>query len=205
MENKNQIYLAGMFMYVIATLSGIIGGYFTYWTVFALSLIVLTFTITRVFGNDETTFKSTMFDWISICSFAFLITILTILIALFRLPFTGFIAYIAYAIQLIGFGFICYSIVRFVVSYTKINEKIANKYNSLKEAKAAKKNANLELKEETTNNVGEVVEETITTETNVDSSEVEVVEEAITTPEVVTIECKKEEPTIETPYMEEEI
>ena len=199
MEKKTQIYLLAFIMSAIAGFAGYINQFSNYWVVFVLSVLVAGYTLSSVL-TDKELFDETKKDWISISIFFGLEVILTILIGIVKLPYVGFFRYFNYAVQLLGIGFMIYSIVRFVLSFVDFKELIKVKEKIVKETKKSVKQE-VVLKE---GKVTSKVEEIIETEEVVEEKEIESFEEVNSQPEVIEIEYKKEK-EIETPYMEEEL
>ena len=198
MSGKNQVYLAGLAMYLVASLAGSFID--KYWMILIASVLIVMFTVSKVFNeNDTENLKDTVkFDWISIFAFAAVELILTFCISLLSLPLTGFVGYLNFITQLVGYFFIGYSIIRYTLANTEVVSFVKSKLNSKKEETI--------VSEEVVNEeVATKVEEVINEETPVEVFEdVTPVEETIE-PQIMTIECKKEEKEIVTPYMEEEI
>lgn len=202
MEKKNQIYLSAFIMYLIAGFAGYISQILGYWVVLVLSLLCAAFTMSCVFSEEKSLFKTTMFEWISVCAFAGLELILTVCISIINIPLNSALGYINLIVQTLGLLFVLYSGIKFVISYTHIDELIKEKWSNRKSSKEV-------IVQEESNEFAEKVEETIASETvtedtNLDTSDVEIVGQTEAEPEVIGIECKKEK-EVETPYMEEEL
>ena len=197
MSNKNQIYLAGLAMYVVAGLAGY--AIDAYWIILIASLLIAGFTSYKVFKeNREELFDSTKIDWISILSFAAIELVLTICITLLKLPLTGVVGYLNLFAQIMGYVFIGYSVIRYTLEHVTFHKELIERANS-------KKTTTIILEETpTTTKVAEEVKEVIKQEEPT-VHEVEVVEEA-TEPEIKSIALKVDTETeVPTPYMEEEI
>lgn len=199
MEKKSQIYLSAFLMYIIVGFAGYINQFSNYWVVFILATLVAGYAFSCIF-TDRELLQGTKIDWISLSVFYGLELILTVLIGILKLPYVGFFKYFNYTVQVLGILFVIYYIIRFVISFTKIDsiikEKFANRRNNKHE---------LVVKEET---IASQVEQTIESEVkeanNFDENDVEVVGQEVKEPEVIGIEYKKEKEP-ETPYMEEEL
>ena len=197
MSNKGQIYLAGLAMYVVASLAGFVLD--TYWLVLVASALIASFTAFKVFKDSkEELYESTKIDWISIFAFTTVEVILTVCISLLELPLTGLVGYLNLFAQIMGYIFVGYSVIRYTLANTTVYKDVTKKFTSKRE------NTIISDEEPTNVKVAEEVTEIIKEETPA-YHDVEVVG-AKTEPEIKSIELKVEEETeIATPYMEEEI
>jgi len=197
MSGKNQVYLAGLVMYLVASIAGTFINH--YWLVLIASILIVMFTVSRVFSdNDTENLKDTLkFDWISIFAFAGVELVLTCLISLLSLPLVGFVGYLNFLTQIAGYFFIGYAIIRYTLANTEIVSFVKNKFKFKKEEIVVSEEI---VNEEVANKVEEVIKEETPVEVFEDINDVEEIKE----PEIMTIEYKKEEEIV-TPYMEEEI
>lgn len=201
MSNKNKVYLAGLAMYLLASLSGFLIS--NYWIVLVIAVVISMFTIKVVFDKnnvEENLNSSLRFDWISIVSFLGLILILTVCLSVFELMLVGIVGYLNLFIQIAGYICIGYSAIRYTIENTTIVDVIKAKFNSNQTTVVSEDEV---INKEVATKVEEAIkEEIVVTETH----EVEVVEETpVVEPEIKGIELKVEEKEIATPYMEEEI
>jgi hypothetical protein len=204
MEKKNQIYLAAFIMYLVVAFAGYVNQLTNnYWIVLVLSLLITAFTMSCTIGKDNKVLKETKFDWISVCAFAVVEIALTACISIAKVRFIGVFKYFNYTVQILGFLFALFAIIRFVVSYTKIDEKV-------KEKIANRKNKTQVMEENTNQEVASKVEETIAQEEttqevdDVVTTDVDTVESEQAESEIIGIELKEQKEE-ETPYMEEEL
>lgn len=197
MSNKNQIYLAGLAMYVVASLAGFIIE--SYWLVTLASLLIAGFTAFKVFKESkEELYEVTRVDWISIFAFAAVECILGVCIWLLEMPLVGLVGYLNLFAQIMGYVFVGYSVVRYTLTNTTVYKEVTKKFASKRE------NTIISDEEPTNTKVAEEVTEIIKEETP-EYHDVEVVGTKTET-EIKSIELKVEEETeIATPYMEEEI
>ncbi len=197
MSNKNQIYLAGLAMYIVASLAGFIIE--SYWLVTLASLLIAGFTAFKVFKQDkEELYEATRVDWISIFAFAAVECILGVCIWLLEMPLVGLVGYLNLFTQIMGYVFVGYSVVRYTLTNTTVYKEVTKKFASKRE------NTIISDEEPTNTKVAEEVTEIIKEETP-EYHDVEVVGTKTET-EIKSIELKVEEETeIATPYMEEEI
>lgn len=197
MSNKNQIYLAGLAMYIVASLAGFIIE--SYWLVTLASLLIAGFTAFKVFKESkEELYEVTRVDWISIFAFAAVECILGVCIWLLEMPLVGLVGYLNLFAQIMGYVFVGYSVVRYTLTNTTVYKEVTKKFASKRE------NTIISDEEPTNTKVAEEVTEIIKEETP-EYHDVEVVGTKTET-EIKSIELKVEEETeIATPYMEEEI
>lgn len=204
MERKSQIYLTTIIMYAIAGFSGYINRTTNYWFVFILSLLVALLTLSNIVFEDKELKKSMRVEFIGVCSFMAIQTLLTIAIELVKLPYFGWFRIVNYAVQVLGLLLTIAAIVKYTLYATNIHITIKDGIASYKSSKSNSKEAIRE--EEMAEQVEEIKEEENIIET-IDSSEQESVYDFVEEekePEVIGIELK-EEPDMETPYMEEEM
>lgn len=199
MENKKQVYLSSSIMYILVGFAGYIHQIGNYWVVLILCLLATASTLTSAFLNETSIVKDTILDWASVCAFFVLEAILTVCIEIIGIPFEGFFELLNYGVQMLGIGFIMYSIIRFTLMNTHFIKK---EVIYEKEEVAAIEPINTE-KEEISTMVEEAIEqETVLEEEKVDE-EVEIVGQTKKEPEIIGLEYKNQE--VETPYMEEEL
>ena len=197
MSNKSQIYLAGLAMYVVASLAGFIIE--SYWLITLASLLIAGFTAFKVFKQDkEELYEATRVDWISIFAFAAVECVLGVCIWLLKMPLVGLVGYLNLFTQIMGYIFVGYAVVRYTLTNTTVYKEVTKKFTSKRE------NTIISDEEPTNTKVAEEVTEIIKEETP-EYHDVEVVGTKTET-EIKSIELKVEEETeIATPYMEEEI
>lgn len=202
MSKKNQIYLVSFIMYLVVGLSGYIAKLSNFWMVLIINVLLCAYTLLNVFSKEENVFKKTMVEWISVCAFTLLETIVVVGAEVFNFSFVGAFRYFNYVVQILGLLFAMYAIVKFVINNTDYYQLIKSKF-SKKEVKHEIVVAN--ENNEVATKVEEVIEEEVVVEEKEDTlDDIDIIGEDNTETEVIGIELKKEE-TIETPYMEEEI
>lgn len=199
MSNKNQIYLAGLAMYIVAGVAGY--AIDAYWIILLLSVLIAGFTYVKLFGanGDEEVRETTKFDWASIFAFCAVELVLTICISLFKADLTGFVGYLNLFAQMAAYVCIGYVVIRYTLANTSFHKMLIKKFK--KEAETVEETTTEEVVEEISSAIEETKAEPVVEEYN----EVEVVG-SIQEPEIKSIELKVEETKeIDTPYMEEEI
>lgn len=203
MSNKNQVYLAGVLMYLVAGLAGYLIS--SYWVVGIASVLLGIFTAYKTFGNasKDDVYYSIKFDWISILAFAVVEVILTVCITVLKLELVGILGFVNLFVQAMGYVFVGYSIVRYTLEHTTFHKEISKVIARRRETTII---ADETITTTTANEeVAKQVEEIIT-EAAPEYHEVEIVGEKVEETEIKSIELKVEEETeIVTPYMEEEI
>ena len=158
MSNKNQIYLAGLAMYIVASLAGFIIE--SYWLVTLASLLIAGFTAFKVFKQDkEELYEATRVDWISIFAFAAVECILGVCIWLLEMPLVGLVGYLNLFTQIMGYVFVGYSVVRYTLTNTTVYKEVTKKFASKRE------NTIISDEEPTNTKVAEEVTEIIKEET----------------------------------------
>lgn len=203
MENKKHVYFSSCVMYILVGFAGYISQIGSYWIVFLLCCLAAASTLTSAFLNEISIVKETLLDWVSVCVFLLLESILTICIEIVGVSYTGFFKYFNYLVQCLGIGFITYSIIRFVLMNTHfIKKEVIYEQEEI----PAIETINTQ-KEEISTMVEEAIEqetilETVSEDEKIEG-EVEIVGQTQKEPEIIGLEYKN--PEIETPYMEEEL
>lgn len=204
MKEKNQVCLSAVMMFAVAGFAGYISQISNYWFVFIFSVLITLLTLSSVLFDGKELRTATRFEWISICAFFGLETILTFCISVLKLPYSKWLVTFSLFVQAAGLLLLMFSIIRYVLAYTKIHVSIKEMINNRKSMKMTVDSSNSQQE------VASQVEETIASEEVkeelVESQQevYEFVDEVSKEPEVIGIELK-EEPEIATPYMEEEM
>ena len=123
MSNKNQVYLAGVLMYLVAGLAGYVIS--SYWLVGIVSVLLGVFTAYKTFGNasKDDVYNSMVFDWASILIFAAIEVILTACISVLKLELVGILGFVNLFVQAMGYVFV--AVLGRIFLKEKINKKTA--------------------------------------------------------------------------------